>query len=187
MWKILSIFPPTYFTVKTTVGGHELERQGISVLSHFPHSTVCFSFGLLPLLPQHLGGLIGQTLYHLYSFLAKKKGIPYEIEFPMDMSLRFMNKFLTNKKHIGAVTWCHFVPWSQERSLRTQFHWECCSIKPFTVLRTNSQEPTMMAFKMDCILVQVENGFLLHFQPAGLICSWVPTPTHICPERPVIS
>ena len=39
----------------------------------FPHSTVCFSFGLLPLLPQHLGGLTCQTLYYLYSFLAKKR------------------------------------------------------------------------------------------------------------------
>ena len=78
MWKILSIFPPTYFTIKTTAGGHELERQGISVLPHFPIYCLVF-FWATSFTSSTFRGLTCQALCYLYSFLAKKKAFPMRL------------------------------------------------------------------------------------------------------------
>lgn len=89
-------------------------------------------------------------IYIVRSFSCQKEGIPYEIEFPMDVSLRLMNKFLTTRTILGLWHDGHFVTWSQQRSsLKNQFCWERSSLRPITVMRTNDQEPGTMAFEKD--------------------------------------
>lgn len=89
-------------------------------------------------------------IYIVRSFSCQKEGIPYEIEFPMDVSLRLMNKFLTTRTILGLWHDGHFVTWSQQRSsLKNQFYWERSSLRPITVMRTNDQEPGTMAFEKD--------------------------------------
>ena len=139
-------------------------------MSSFFHSTVWFSFGLLPSFIQHLWRLvICQPLCYAYAYIVKlfscqKEGIPYEIEFLVDMTFRFMNKFFWQPRNIlGLWHDGHFVTWSQWRSsLRNQFCWECFSLRPFTGMRTNGQGPMVMASGKDYVLVQAENGFLLN-------------------------
>lgn len=144
-------------------------RDTIS-MSNFFRSTVWFSFGLLPSFIQPLWRLvICQPLCYAYTYIVKsfscqKEGIPCEIEFPVDMTLSFMNKFFWQPRNIlGLWHEGHFVTWSPWRSpLRNQFYWESCSLRPSTGMRTNGPGPMIMASRKDYVLVQAENGLLLN-------------------------
>lgn len=153
-WTVVSIFPQTHINIKTIPGGYELKRQNIYV-HFFPILLSGFLLVYFLLLLNICGGLFYAKhyvilIYIVRSFSCQKEGIPYEIEFPMDVSLRLMNKFLTTRTILGLWHDGHFVTWSQQRSsLKNQFCWERSSLRPITVMRTNDQEPGTMAFEKD--------------------------------------